>query len=124
VPRLTGRWPREDEQRREREAKEAARANMPKSTHVGQPGDRITHTVTVEAVIGLPDYGYGPSTLYKLRSDAGPVLAWKTGSGAPRIDGKPLQQGDRATVTATVKAHADFKGEAETRVLRAKFAAI
>lgn len=115
---------REDEAKRQREAEEAKRASMPKSNHTGQPGERITHTITVEAVIGLPDYGYGPSTLYKLRSDEGPVLAWKTSSGAPRIDGKPLQQGDRAVVAATVKDHAEFRGEKETRVLRAKFTAI
>ena len=37
---------------------------------------------------------------------------------------KPIEQGDRLVITATVKAHAEFRGEKETRVLRAKFAPV
>lgn len=119
---------REDEARKQREADEARRAGAPKSTHVGQPGDRLTMAATLERRISLPDRGFGESTILVFRTDEGPVLSWKTSSGYRALrhptEGRPLELNDRVTVTATVKAHAEFKGEAETRVLRAKFAAI
>jgi hypothetical protein len=113
---------REDERKRQREAEEARKAALPPSYHVGQPGDRVTTTVTLERVIVLPDYGWGPSRIYVLRADDGAVLSWKTGTSAPRLDDKPMEVGDRAVVTATVKEHREFRDTAETRVQRPKFA--
>jgi hypothetical protein len=123
---------REDEARKAREAEEARKASMPKSMHVGQAGERITATVTLERRVVLPDNGYGVSYIFKFRADDGPVLAWKTSSDArvdmTRADGskwsKPVVVNDRVVIAATVKDHAEFRGEKETRVLRAKFAPI
>jgi hypothetical protein len=121
---------REDEQRKQREAEEAKRASMPKSYHVGEIGDRVTFTTTLERRVVLPDNGFGPSYIFVFRADDGPVLSWKTGS-EPRVEcnrsvratgTKPVEVNDRVVVTATVKAHAEFRGEKETRVLRAKLA--
>lgn len=111
---------REDEVRKAREAEEARKAALPASFHVGQPKDRLSATATIERKIGLPDYGFGPQTLIVMRSDDGPLLSWKTGS-LPRVDGKPIEVGERYRIEFTVKAHAEYRGEAETRVNRVKF---
>lgn len=109
-----------DQRRKEREELEARRAALPKSVHLGQPGERLNAVVTIERVIALPDNGFGPSTLFKMRSDDGPVLAWKTGSGA-KFGENYVERGQRFKIAFTVKAHTEFRDEAETRVLRVKF---
>lgn len=110
---------REDAVRREREEREAIEASRPPSHHLGQPGDRLSATVTLERKIGLPDRGFGPATILVFRADDGPLLSWKT-SSITRIDGKPIENGERFRIEFTVKAHADFRGTPETRVLRVK----
>lgn len=110
----------EDKRRAEREAEEARKAAMPKSFHLGQPGERLEAVVTIEHAFAMPDNGFGPSTLYKMRSDEGPVLAWFTSSGA-KCGKDYVERGQRFRIAFTVKAHGEFRDEAETRVLRVKF---
>lgn len=111
---------REDERRKQREAEEARKASMPKSFHVGKVGERLEAVVTVEAAFAMPDRGFGPSTLFKLRSDEGPVLAWFTSAGA-KCGKDYVERGQRFKIAFTVKEHTEFRDEAETRVLRVKF---
>lgn len=57
-----------------------------------------------------------PSTLLKLVTDDGDAISWFA-SGELLISD---YQGKRGRLTATVKAHTEFRGRAETQVTRAK----
>lgn len=93
------------------------------SYHMGEVGQRFRGvTVTVERTVGLPDNGFGPSVLYVLRSEKGPVLKWITGS-APRLNGKRIEQGDTFPADFTVKRHDTFRDVPQTVVSRLKVAA-
>lgn len=111
-----------DEVKAKREAEAARNAALPPSYHVGKVGERVTSVVTVEKAIGLPDRGFGPSTLYVLRADDGAVFKWFTSAGAPRVNDQPIEVGNHLVVTATVKKHGEYEGQKETMILRAKFA--
>lgn len=114
---------REDEAKKRREAEEARLASMPKSFHLGQPGDKLSAAVTIEQRRVLPDYGFGCSMLYVMRADDGALLSWKT-STDPRVNGKPTEVGERYRIAFTVKSHAEFRDTPETRVARVKFEAL
>lgn len=102
-------------ERAEREAEQAAA-----SFHFGEAGERYRAvTVSVEKTIGMPDRGYGPSTLYVLRTDDGALLKWFTGSG-PRHNGKAIERGDKFAADFTVKKHEEYRGAAQTVVTRVK----
>lgn len=111
---------REDEIKAKREAERAARAARPKSFHLGQPGERLERIVTIERKIGLPDNGFGPSILFSMQADDGPILKWIT-SSSPMFGKDYVDTGQRFKIDFTVKAHGEFRDEAETRVLRVKF---
>jgi len=113
---------REDEVKAKREAEVARKAALPISDWVGNVGARIDFgIVTVDRVMGMPDNGFGPSQLYKFRTEKGEVLSWFS-SSFPRIDGEPVRANDRVVLVATVKAHKEFAGDRETAVTRAKMA--
>lgn len=97
-----------------RERAKAARALLPPSTHVGTLGVRGCWSAVLDFVTGYEtDYGY--TTVLKFRTDDGAVVVWKASStGVTRAD-----VGKRYMVSGSVKAHADYKGEAQTIVSRA-----
>lgn len=113
---------REDEAKAKREAEAARKAALPPSFWVGSIGVRKDFgIVTVEGVYAMPDNGFGPSQLYKFRTEDGALLSWFS-SSFPRIDGSPVTANDRVALVATVKDHTEFKGDKETRLTRAKMA--
>lgn len=101
--------------------RKAEKAKRPTSEWFGKVGERVTvDSAELVGRIVLPDYGFGPQILFKFVDPAGRAFSWKTGS-QPRVDGQPLELGRSYKVAAAIKQHAEYKGEKETRVTRAKF---
>lgn len=99
-------------------AEKAARAkSAAASEHIGAVKERLRDVpVTVEFVKQFSS-DFGPSTLIKMRTDAGAILSWfATGD---RISAKP---GDHIKITGTVKEHAIYQGAKETRLTRCAIA--
>ena len=119
-------WAKEREERRK--AEEARKAI---SQHVGNVGERITATVTLEKEVSfeVPSFkGWGTDTKWIciFVDESGNKLVWKTTSPLWVYDengyGKPVCEGDTVTIKATVKDHGDYKGEKQTEVQRVKIA--
>lgn len=92
-------------------AEREARGTAP-SAHVGEVKAKITATVTVERVADV-ETQYGIQHFHALRDERGNALLWKTGS-------RRLPVGWTGEITATVKKHTEFRGEAQTEVVRPK----
>ncbi len=102
----------------ERELERAARAaSTAASVHVGTVGERIELTGTVTFVRYF-DGDYGTRALVKILA-SGNVLTW----WCSNADKAPAQ-GDTVTGKATVKAHEDYQGTAQTLITRAKLTVV
>lgn len=91
-------------------AEREARGTAP-STHIGAVKAKITAVVTVERVADVETM-YGVQHFHSMRDGAGNAILWKTAS-------RRLPVGWHGEITATVKKHAEFRGEAQTEVIRA-----
>lgn len=94
---------------------EAERAkSIPASTHFGATGERFEAEVTFLAIFAFQGF-YGVTRIIKLRDDAGRVLVWKTSSYLDGVD-----VGARIRIKGTVKGHGEYRGDAQTDVVRVK----
>ena len=83
------------------------------STHVGTVGARVDFgRGTVERVFPY-DTMYGTGYVVIIRLESGAILKWKSSSFRG-------ETGDVVDVRATVKAHGEYKGIAQTEITRAK----
>ena len=82
------------------------------SVHIGEIGERWALALTLESERHI-ETAYGSSTLYKLSDTSGNVFSWFASS--PKLDG---MVGERVSLTAGIKAHKDWKGNAETALTR------
>lgn len=104
----------------ERIAKEEAiRAKKAQSKHIGQVGDKIEMTVTVEkqAYFDIPSFrGFGTDTMwvYTFRTEDGNALVWKT---TKCVD---MEDGDKIILKGTIKEHSEYKDERQTVLTRCK----
>jgi hypothetical protein len=103
-------------------AKRALAASRPAtiSQYVGVVKGKISLNVTVDSIIVIPceAYCYGAPTskdLITMTDDSGNKIVWFTSSFAG------LETNKKYEMTATVKSHQEYKGEAQTSVIRAKF---
>lgn len=97
----------------EKQARLAAEAEKAKvSNHVGNVGDRIT--IKVKKVKILTSWGtqWGCTYMYNITDENGNIFIWKTA--------KYFEEAD--TITATVKAHNEFRNTKQTEITRAKVA--
>lgn len=94
----------------ERLAREAAKANRPKTNWVGEAGERIEIIADCKCVASWYN-DFGPGYLYKFTTDDGNIFTWKTGKAVD--DGKVVLKG-------TIKAHTEFNGEKQTELTRCK----
>ena len=83
----------------------------------------LAHTGIVTTLTSWEsDYGYPPKTvtLLVVHTDCGHLLKWQ-GTVPDEVDGQRLECGQRVTIArATVKAHEQWKGTPQTRIVRAK----
>lgn len=117
---------REAKLRAEEERKEAEwlarEAEKKISQYVGTVGERIS--IPVEYV-GSPYFerkafgGFSTEICYihTFKDTSGNKIVWETGCGVE------LEQGQKVTITGTVKDQSEYKGEKQTRILRCKIAA-
>ena len=89
---------------------EAARAN---SQHIGEVGDKVTLTITVERIVVLKSEFYGDNYITIARDEAGNTITYK---GRVDIGGK----GDVNTIKASVKEHTVYNGIKQTVIQRPK----
>ena len=89
---------------------EAARAN---SQHVGNVGDKVTLTITVERIVVLKSEFYGDNYITIARDEQGNAITYK---GRTDIGGK----GDTSTIKASVKEHTVYNGIKQTVIQRPK----
>ena len=92
------------------------KAHAPKepsaSQHVGTIGEKITMVMTPTRIIATMG-AYGRTWIHILAGDDGNVYKWATGSAR-------IEEGKRYNVTATIKAHCEYNGTAQTAITRAK----
>ena len=87
---------------------EFARAN---SQFIGNVGDKVTMTITVERIIVLKSEFYGDNYITIAHDEAGNVYTYK---GKTNIGAK----GETNTIKASIKAHVEYKGVKQTVVQR------
>lgn len=66
----------------------------------------------------LPDYGFGPATVYKFVLATGEILTWKTASAPEAMRG--ARAGQLFQLAGTVKGHSEFREVRETQLIRCK----
>lgn len=99
------------------EAKKAAKAARDAlSQHVGEEGDKIESTVTIERLHNIRGR-FGVTTIVSMRDEGGNVLKWFA-SNCP----SEVKEGERLTIKGTVKAHGEFRDVKETTLTRCKVA--
>lgn len=91
----------------EREAAKKTEAN----SHFGEVGRRYTAALTIEAMRGTPDRGFGEGVMHVFRDAEGRILKWFTARGV----GQP---GDLIRAKFTVKRHGEFRDMKETTITR------
>lgn len=87
------------------------------SDWVGQVGQRIEAGLVLVKRISLPDYGFGPSSIYVMRDEAGNRISWKSGVSL-RVAGKPIEVGVAFRAKFSIKAHGEYQGVRESKVAR------
>ena len=122
---------REEREKAEEERRKAEEARKAVSQHVGQIGKRSTFTVTLEKKVSfeVPSFrGYGTDTkrIYIFSDASGNKLVWKTTSflwkDPDDWNKGSVQEGETATIKATVKDHGDYNGEKQTEITRVAIA--
>ena len=95
---------------------DAQRAQHSTSRHVGTVGERLTVDVTVDRVASFsrPSFRTG-------REETVWIITMRDAEGNAIVSKSPsfhAEQGAKLTIAATVKEHADYRGEAQTVVQR------
>lgn len=89
---------------------EAARAN---SQFVGNVGDKVTLTITVERIVVIKSEFYGDNYITIAYDEAGNVYTYKGKSNIGR-------KGETSTIKASIKAHVEYNGVKQTAIQRPK----
>lgn len=94
-----------------------------KGEFVGTVKTRENFDVTVAYITGY-ESAYGYVTVYILEDENGNSLVWKTSSGSLIVGESEFRgsvyarKGDKLTIKATVKAHAEYNGRNQTQLNR------
>jgi hypothetical protein len=90
------------------------------SEHVGEIGERWALLLTVESERFI-ETAYGTSALYKMRDDNGNLFSWFASIPVYAESG-PLTAyvGEKVSLSAGIKRHAEYKGVFETQLTRVK----
>jgi hypothetical protein len=87
------------------------------SNYVGEVGERITVTATLEKVISYESQ-WGGGYISIFRDGNGNCLKW--GNALSDSNGYSVAEGEEVTLTGTVKKHDIYNGERQTVLLRCK----
>ena len=82
------------------------------SEYIGEIGERLELTLTVDKAIQLDGF-YGTSTMHIMSDEDGNVYVWTTAA-------KSWEEGSEHFLRGTVKDHRLYKGEKETILIRCK----
>ena len=98
------------------------------SAHIGVEKERIIVTVTVDKILSVevPKFSYYDSNImliYLMRDQDGNRVVLKTKSRL-YLESDAIAEKSVITVKATVKAHADYEGEKQTIIQRAKVVSV
>lgn len=91
----------------------------PASTYLGEVGKRVRGLRATFLHEAYFDGMYGRTYIANMVTDQGNVLVWKSSSGLPPEVRKP---GAVLELTATIKAHTEYKGVKQTMLARCKVA--
>ena len=94
-----------------------AEHRRPVGGHVGKVGTRLRDVVVTYVHHIAFDGQWGTTRIFLLDTDAGERLVWKSSAW---LGEGPIERGDRFTITATVKAHDERDGRAQTVITRAR----
>lgn len=103
-------YERDIKRRAEAAAREEAAA---RSTHVGEPKQRLNLTGLTVTEVRTYESAWGAGRVVTFHDATGSVLKWWTSKG------HELTVGDVVDVRATVKSHGEYRGVAETTLTRA-----
>lgn len=112
---------RADEERKAEREKERAE-DQKVSKWFGKVGEKYEAELELRRKVGMPDRGFGPSVLYVFKGPEGELIKWFCSGAAPRINGKPVEVGERFKAKFSVKRHGEFNDVKESVVLRLKVA--
>ena len=109
----------EEEARRiaERAELEAAEARI-RGHYFGEVGQKIEIEVTYTGCACFDKF-YGFMTIYKMDTDDGAHLVWKTSGNLGGAD-TAVDEDTRITIRATIKAHNEYHGIEQTELTRVK----
>ena len=101
-------------------------------TYLGKIGEKITAEVTLVNETSFMNYSYSyygrEVTVYIMKDADENILVWKTTSVMSIQTGKDEwyypKKNDKITVTGTVKAHSEYRGEQQTVLNRCKVSLI
>jgi len=121
----------EEQRKAEEQAKREAEIAAVKaiSQHVGNIGDRVEMTLTLDhtATWEQPSYaGYGTDTMHihAFKDTDGNTFIWKTSNGVYVALGngqyKVAEKGNTVTLKGTIKDHSEYDGEKQTVLTRCK----
>lgn len=89
------------------------------SNFVGKEGERIRDLEVTQTDSRVVSGGqFGDCVLVKFEDNQGNILSWFTGRGTDR------RNGEKMTITGTVKRHQEYKGVKETQLSRVKISAL
>lgn len=100
-------------------AEEKKQADLLKSQHVGEQGDRREFTLKIVHIAEY-DSVYGRGQAYSLEDKDGNRFTWMTGGNGIYIKEDCADTNDTVTLLATIKSHGEFRGQKVTYLTRAK----
>lgn len=106
---------KEEEERIQREREIAEQ--KARSQYVGEVGERIVREVEYEGhgrFMAKEMFGYVETLIHNFRDADGNKYIWITQKGIH------VSAGEKITIRGTIKAHTEYKGEKQTKLLRVK----
>lgn len=105
------------------QAENALSAKEAISKHIGAVGEKLTIEVTFKH-LATWETKFGTQGLYTFEDAEGNAIVWKTATWLAYKDEnghyKGYEEGDKLTITGTIKEHSEYKGVKQTVLTRAK----
>lgn len=83
------------------------------SEYIGNEGEKVNMIVTLDHIAYWESI-YGTTYVYTFTDEKGNVIVWKTAKGMA------IENGEKITLTGTIKEHSEYKGVKQTVLTRCK----